>query len=93
MGRQAGPRDFGGGEGDAAMAQAVAQVGQVTEKMLDLQQTTKVNSAVAESAVALSQLESAELELEYLNIPRLLLLEEREFENLLSVVFKKNIHR
>ena len=62
LGRQAGPRDFGGGEGDAAMAQAVAQVGQVTEKMLDLQQTTKVNSAVAESAVALSQLESAELE-------------------------------
>jgi hypothetical protein len=61
-GRRAGPRDFGGGEGLAAIGQAVGQVGELSLKFLDLQQTTMVNDAVANAQVELSQLESMELE-------------------------------
>ncbi len=60
LGRRAVPRDFGGGEGMAAMAGAVGGIGDVAERLLDVQQTTLVNRAISDSSVALSELETQE---------------------------------
>ena len=60
LGRRAVPRDMGGGEGMAAMGQAVGGIGDVAERLLDVQQTTLVNRAISDSSVALSELETQE---------------------------------
>jgi len=60
LGRRASPDDFGGGQGMAAMGQAVSGVGDIAGRLLDVQQTTLVNTAISDSSVALSELETQE---------------------------------
>jgi len=51
---------MGGGEGLAALGQAVGGIGDIAGRLLDVQQTSAVNRAISDSSVALSQLETQE---------------------------------
>ncbi|HUU95559.1 MAG TPA: hypothetical protein VM487_07455 [Phycisphaerae bacterium] len=60
LGRRASAEDFGSGEGDFAIGQALSRTGDVALQLVELHQTSKANRAIAESASALQQFEAAE---------------------------------
>ena len=61
-GRRANPGDFEGGQGLSAIGSAVSQVGDLSLKFLDLQQSTLVNDSLANAQSKLIQFESLESE-------------------------------